>query len=235
MYFVISPTKDMKEENHSYERSIPCFIDKSKLLMQELQKLSVDEIMHNMKVNEKIAKLNYERFQNFAYDDKGQAAIDTYYGLQFKQLMVDEYDEEQLRYMNEHIRILSGLYGVLKPFDCIYPYRLEMKYKQIDLYAFWQKEIQSYFKDEIIVNVASNEYGDILSKENTYQVVFKIIKNGKLVTQSTQAKMARGRFIDFVIKQQVKCLSEIKLFNEDGYAYREELSNEHLFAFVKEG
>lgn len=233
MYFVLSPTKDMKAETLQVNKSIPALIHKSKKLMKQLQKLSVEEIMQTMKVNEKRAKLNYERFVHFAFDEHGQAAIDTYYGLQFKQLRLDAYDDEMNCYMNDHIRILSGLYGVLKPYDSIYPYRLEMQYKPFDLYRYWNKEINAYFKDEIVVNVASNEYGDILNGENVYQVVFKIRKNDKLVTQSTQAKMARGRFIDFVIQNKIDSLHEIKKFNEDGYCFMEVLSDEKTYVFVK--
>lgn len=234
MYFVISPTKDMKVESISVEKKIPIFIEKTKRLMNELKKLSVDEIMKTMHINEKIARLNVERYQNFAYDINGQAAIDTYHGLQFKQLCLDEYDQRQLCYMNEHIRILSGLYGVLKPFDSIYPYRLEMKYKPFNLYAFWKKDINDYFKDKIVINVASNEYGDLLEGINVYQVVFKVSINDRLIAQSTQVKMARGKFIDYVIKKQIQTIDEIKKFQIDGYAYSVEHSNEHLFMFIKE-
>lgn len=234
MYFVISPTKDMKVESRQFEKSIPCMIHKSEILMKQLQTLSIDDVMKQMSVNEKIATLNVERFQNFAYDENGQAAIDTYHGLQFKQLRLDEYDSEQLSYMNDHVRILSGLYGVLKPFDSIYPYRLEMKYKPFNLYKFWHEDINAYFNDNIVINVASNEYGDILEGINVYHVAFKIRKNDKLVTQSTQAKMARGKFIDYVIRNQIEELNEIKKFNVDGYIFSDEHSNEKMFVFIKE-
>lgn len=233
MYFVISPTKDMKVESMQFEKSIPCMIEKSKILMSELQTLSIEEIMQSMKVNEKIASLNYERYKQFAYDEKGQAAIDTYHGLQFKQLALDTYNEKQLAYMNQHIRILSGLYGVLKPFDSIYPYRLEMMYKPFKLYDFWREDIHAYFHKQIVINVASNEYGSILEGDLVYHVAFKIKRNGKLVTQSTQAKMARGKFIDYVIKKQISDLEAIKQFDVDGYVYDEKLSENKVFVFIK--
>lgn len=234
MYFVISPTKDMKVESRQYKKSIPCMIHKSEILMKQLQQLSIEDVMKQMKVNEKIATLNVKRYQNFAYDENGQAAIDTYHGLQFKQLCLDEYNDDELSYMNAHIRILSGLYGVLRPFDSIYPYRLEMKYKPLDLYSFWQDDIDAYFKDNIVINVASNEYGNILKGINVYHVAFKIRKNDQLVTQSTQAKMARGKFIDYVIRNQVQQLNEIKKFNLDGYTFSVEHSKEKEFVFIKE-
>lgn len=234
MYFVISPAKDMRLETMKVNKSIPSMIEQTELLMNQLQLLNMDELMAYMQVSEKIAKLNYQRFASFAFDEHGQAAIDTYYGLQFKQLSLSNYSEKQLQYLNEHIRILSGLYGVLKPFDSIYPYRLDMKYKQLDLYKFWKEKINHYFANQIVVNVASNEYGDILVGSNLYQVVFKQSKNGKLISQSTQVKQARGVFIDFVIKHQIESLDEIKSFHELDYTYDEQLSNDYVFVFVKE-
>lgn len=234
MYFVISPAKDMHLETIKVNKSVPLMIEQTKILMKQLQSLRLEKIMAYMQVSEKIAQVNQQRFAKFAFDTNGQAAIDTYYGLQFKQLSLSSYTKDQLEYMNEHLRILSGLYGVLKPFDSIYPYRLDMKYKGIDLYSFWKESVNHYFMNQIVVNVASNEYGDILSTQNIYQVVFKQKKNGKLTTQSTQVKQARGRFVDFVIKHQIESLMEIKQFHEVGYTYDEQLSNEYVFVFVKE-
>ena len=233
MYFVISPTKDMKEEECKKKKSLPLFIEDSKVLMQHLQKLSYEEIMDKMKVNEKIAKLNAYRYASFCFDTHGRCAIDTYFGLQFKQMNLDDYDSTMRTYLNNHIRILSGLYGVLKPFDSIYPYRLEMKYTPLHLYDFWKEKVESYFCGKKIINVASKEYSDVLSGD-IYHMEFKMRKKGKLVTQSTQAKMARGTFIDYVVRNKVKTLKQLKVFNEDGYHFSEEHSSERIYVFVKE-
>ncbi len=233
MYFVISPTKEMREEKAKHKKSIPHFIEDSKTLMQELRKLSVLDIQTLMKVNEKIAKSNYDRYANFRFDGHGQCAITTYYGLQYKQLNLAEYDTSMLTYMNHHVRILSGLYGVLKPFDSIYPYRLEMKFTPLHLYSFWQDKIQAYFEGQQIINVASKEYSDVLCGD-VYHVHFKIRRQGKLITQSTQAKMARGQFMHFVIVNKVKTLAQLKQFASDGYAYDASVSSKKEFVFVKE-
>ncbi|NBK96771.1 MAG: YaaA family protein [Erysipelotrichia bacterium] len=232
MYFIISPTKELREKTVKGEALMPLFIERSKLLIKQLRQFSVAELMDTMKINEKIAQLNVERYRKWCTDKQGQSAIAMYYGLQYKQLSLDTYNEQQLAFMNEHIRILSGLYGVLRPFDRIYPYRLEMNYKPLDLYSFWQEDVTNYFKGHCVVNVASNEYRDVLNIK-THDIIFKVEKNGKLLTQSTQVKMARGKFIHYVITHQINDLTGLKQFNEDGYAYCETLSDEEHYVFVK--
>lgn len=232
LYFVISPAKDMKKSDLQIDKSIPCFIDKSKRLMEQLQQFSVEEMKENMRISEKLALLNKQRFTEFRFDNKGQAAIDTYYGLQYKQLALKDYDQKMLAYMNTHIRILSGLYGVLKPFDSIYCYRLEMKFKPFHLYDFWQQNIDEYFKNHTVINLASQEYGCLLNQPNVYHVVFYCRKKGKLVASSTNVKIARGKFIDYLIQHKVENFHEIKQFKEDGYTFQKMSGN--TFMFIKE-
>ena len=233
MIFVISPTKEMKEEQCHRTKSLPFFIDDAKLLVDKLQQLSVVDIMRDMKVNEKIAQQNKQRYEDMHFDTEGRCAIDTYFGLQFKQLQLDAYDASMLRYLNHHVRILSGLYGVLKPFDSIYPYRLEMQYKPFALYAFWEEKLRAYFKGKKIINVASKEYAKVLQGDILH-IEFKLRKADALVTQSTQVKMARGKFMDYVVRNKVETLQQLKQFKEDGYAFEEANSSKHTYVFVKE-
>lgn len=231
MYFIISPAKEMKEVKRPSPLRIPQYIEDSKQLIQQLQQMDVESIQKQMKVNEKIAQLNHQRFQQFRFDAQGSAAVFTYQGLVFKQLHLDEYDASMIEYMEKHIRILSGLYGVLKPLDSIYPYRLEMGYRPLHLYEYW-KHLSNDFQTTVI-NVASSEYSDVL-KCPMIHIVFKLHQNGKYKMQSTQVKIARGMFIDYVIKHKIETIEELKLFCQNGYEYKPKLSDETHIVFVKE-
>lgn len=234
MYFIFSPTKEMREVVSQKEKTIPRYIEKSKLISSHLCSLSKEEIMSRMKVNEKIAQINVDRYKALRFDANGTSAIEAYCGLQYKQLK-GEYNLEEETYMQKHIRILSGLYGVLTPFDSIYPYRLEMQYKGYPLYVFWEKELQEYFQGNTIINVASQEYSKVLeTHEAIIHIQFKVKKNEKYMVSSTPAKIARGKFLQFIITNRIATLEGVRQFSEDGYRFSEEESNTNTIVFLKE-
>lgn len=249
MLWLISPTKNMKTSSRKPE-SLPVFLKQSEQLINQLKKYTVNELMELMKINEKLAELNYQRYKIFAYDEKGTCAIDLYDGLQFKAMQSDTFNQEQIDYANEHLRILSGMYGILKPLDSTYPYRLEMQcalkvnaYK--DLYAFWNKQLLEQLRKEliahktkVIVDLTSKEYTKsiypYLSENDSYiSISFKINKEGKLKTQATDAKMARGAMIKEVVKQRIDTLEEIKQMRINDYVFDENLSNDKEYVYVK--
>ena len=146
--------------------------------------------------------------------------------------------------MNHHLRILSGFYGIVRPSDSIYPYRLEMQCRFVtedskNLYDFWKDTIAKELpQEEFIINLASKEYDksvrSYISKERFIDIIFYIKENDKLITRSTQVKQARGRMVNFMAKHKVENLEELTQFAYDGYQYHAELSNDTTFVFVKE-
>jgi len=247
MLILVSPTKTMKEKIVDEEEPL-FFSTISKEIIKELKQLEVTNIKKLMKVNDKIAMLNYERFQGFVFDHKGTKALDAYQGLQYQYMNIDTINKEEQTYVNRHLRILSGLYGLLQPNHVIYPYRLEMQTKlsvnkAIDLYALWEDKISNLLlkeleehKEKVIVNLASNEYSKVLNEPcKKYMITIKLMikKNGVLKSLSTHVKMGRGRFASYLIKNKVETKEQLKAFQEDGYTYNELLSNEHEYVFVK--
>ena len=251
MLILVSPTKTMRTDGKRRPTGLPALCTHSEKILEELKKLNEQEIQNLMKVNEKIAKENKERFQHIKFDEHGTCALETYDGLQFKSIQLEELDEEAWDYLQTHMRILSGLYGAVRPLDAIYPYRLEMQAKlSVDgsknLYTYWHDAIANHCLDvckdddtPVLLSVASKEYEKAIQpyvpKEKFIQLVFKIEKQGKLKVESTQAKMARGAMIAFLAKSKAQTLDDVKKFDTDGYAYEEELSDETSLVFVKRG
>lgn len=247
MIVIVSPAKNMKTiQAGDMTLSLPAYIDKTDILLKHLKKMHVNELQTSMKLNEKLALLNQERYQQIALDHYGSPAIFTYDGMQYRSMNVNTYSQKDQEYMTKHIRILSGLYGVLRPLDSIYPYRLEMQTRlQIDthknLYEYWGDMLYQELTKEtkVIVNLASSEYSKSIYKYVKDPVsyvtcTFKINKKGILKVESTQAKKARGLMVLYMVKEEVKTLEELKYFHMDGYLFREELSDDQEYVFVKE-
>lgn len=251
MLILVSPTKTMRTDGKRTPIGKPVLCTHSEKILEELKKLNEQDIQTLMKVNEKIAKENQERFQHIKFDEHGTCALETYDGLQFKSIQLEELDEDAWDYLQKHMRILSGLYGAVRPLDAIYPYRLEMQAKLAvdgcrNLYSYWNDTIANHCLDickddetPVLLSVASKEYEKAIQpfvpKEKFIQLVFKIEKQGKLKVESTQAKMARGAMIAFLAKTKAQTLDDVKKFDTDGYAYEEELSDETSLVFVKRG
>lgn len=249
MLIIVSPTKTMKTNGKRIPTSIPTFSNESKRILEALRGLSCEEIASLMKVNEKIAKDTVEQYRRMTMNKEGTCAIETYDGLQFKYMMIATLLEQDMDYVQEHVRILTGFYGLLTPFDSIYPYRLEMQAKlrvkeDKNLYLFWKDRIAKECLHQLendeepyIINLASKEYEKVIRpfipKENFIDILFKIEKNKVLKTESTQVKMARGRMVHYLTQHKITKISDVCTFDEDGYTYSKELSNTQQFVFVK--
>lgn len=241
MITFISPAKGFKDSNIK-AKSKPNLISFSMQIMDELRKLSTIQISTLMKINENIASINKERFDNFDFSKDNLPAIYAYDGLQYKYMSLDDFDAKDINFAQKHLRIISGLYGCLRPLDAISPYRLEMMTKlQIkeskNLYDFWSDKIFEQIQADLgspkyIVNLASDEYSKIVKKYaqssdlKFISCTFKVDKSGKLKTESTASKMARGKMVNFIIKNRIKSYKKLKDFNEDGYEFRPDLSCE---------
>ena len=246
MKIIISPAKKLTTEKISADKTSSIqFLNETKYLIGQLRGYKVDDIKQLMGLSDNLARLNYQRYQQWDLDsEEVNPAIYMFQGDVYKGLRADEFSEDELAFAQDNLRIISGLYGLLRPLDVVYPYRLEMGTKiktkaGKNLYEFWsdklRKALSSQMKDkEVLVNLASNEYSKALQLENLTQPiitpVFKDYKNGKLKVISFFAKKARGEMVNFIIKNKITNPQDVKLFTNDGYVFSEENNGELLFA-----
>ncbi|MCX7554080.1 peroxide stress protein YaaA [Marinicella sp. S1101] len=251
MLILLSPSKGQDFDQHPLqEYTQPVLLDESEVLAKQLKKYKPNKIAELMSVSENIAELNYERFQSFKTPFKlgvaKQAALafkgDVYSGLE-----ASEFNADQWQYAQQHLRILSGLYGYLRPLDLIMPYRLEMKTKLNNpkgenLYQFWGDDLtvlinNELSEDDYVVNLASNEYFKAVKakklKAPVLNIDFKDSKNGKTRIISFYAKKARGMMAKAIIKNGIEKMADIKDLSFDGYRYREDLSSELKWVYER--
>ncbi len=250
MKIIISPAKKMNIDRDSFEiQGMPCFLEDTKVLMTEIKKLSLAEAKALWRCNDKLAELNFRRFAEMDPERCLTPAVISYEGLQYQHMAPGVFTDRALRYIGEHLRILSGFYGVLKPFDGVVPYRLEMQARlsvngKKDLYAFWgerlYRKLMEDNKDGIILNLASREYFSAVEPYveppcRFITVSFEEEVGGKLKQKGTFAKMARGEMVRFLAENGIEDPEEMKRFEGLGYRYREEFSDEGKYVFVKGG
>lgn len=246
MRIIISPAKKMKIDNDDFEhRHMPVLLHKTRELLTYLRSLSYDELKDMWKCNDKIARLNYNRIRNMDLYNSLTPAILSFEGIQYQYMAPGVFEYDELDYIDEHLRILSGFYGVLRPYDGVTPYRLEMQTKLINwihksLYDFWADDIAKYLFSEsrCILNLASKEYSKCVSRYITEDIrfitcIFGEINDGRVIQKGTLAKMARGEMVRFMAENKIVNVEDIKEFNRLGYVYREELSNENTYVFIK--
>jgi hypothetical protein len=249
MLLLLSPAKTLDFNPTDIKtHTQPLFLKQSKTLVNNLKKYSSKQIQDLMRVSEKIADLNVARYQDFSLpfdQSNAKQAILAFKGDVYQGLSVEDFDEAELNFAHEHIGILSGLYGLLRPLDLMQPYRLEMGTKlkvgkNKNLYEFWDKSITKQInatgaKD--IINLASNEYFKSVKKEalegNLWTVDFKENKNGKYKIVAFYAKKARGMMCNYVVKNRIEKPEEMKGFDRDDYQFNEELSSERHYVFTR--
>ena len=254
MIAIISPSKtqDFSSNGQPEAFSQPQFIEQSEMLVKELRKKKTADIKSLMEVSDKIAELNYERYRQFKTPftpEDAKQALFAFKGDVYTGIDTENYQQGELEFAQDHLRILSGLYGLLRPLDLIQPYRLEMKIKLKnrrgkDLYTFWgnrlTEALNSDFENQpnkVLINLASNEYFKALDKKKLkaeiITPVFKEHKNGKYSVIAIFAKKARGMMTDFIIKNKTEEAEELKTFSQDGYEYSEQLSQGNEWVFIR--
>ena len=254
MKVLISPAKtiDIKEQNNSLEFSEANFLTESKRLMNKLQKLSVNKIESLMHISPELAQLNYTRFQNWEepnkLTEKVSSAIFAFNGEVYKGFNAQTLSKEQLNNAQGTIRILSGLYGILKPLDLLYPYRLEMGTKwditpkQKSLYQFWGNKLANYLNSEmqegeVLIDLASTEYSKAVDKKiikaKIITPVFKEFKNGEFKIVMMYAKHARGAMARYIVVNNIVDAEQLKLYNVDGYMFDVNQSTEDTWVFIR--
>ena len=252
MKIIISPAKSLDFESNAKTTVFTqaSFLKESSLLNKKLKDLSKSKLSDLMKISPALADLNYERNQNwhqpFSLENSKQA-IYAFTGEVFKGIDVNSLAEEKIPLLQSRLRILSGLYGLLKPLDLIQPYRLEMGTKLNvgevnNLYKFWDSSLadslnQEMNEGDLLINLASTEYFKAVPKKvlknSMITPIFKEFKNGDYKIVMTYAKRARGLMVRYIIENNINTLEELKGFNTEGYLYTESLSSDSELVFTR--
>ena len=252
MKIVISPAKslDFSTPAPTSLYTQPIFLEEAQKIIQNLKQLSPKELSELMHISTNLAALNYERNQKWQppfTPKNAKQAIFAFTGDVYRGLDIQSLDLEKLPVLQEKLRILSGLYGLLRPLDLIQPYRLEMGTKlSIDsyknLYQFWGDKVVNALNNEMnendyLVNLASNEYFKALPKKlikpTVITPIFKDYKNGQYKTIAIFAKKARGLMSRFIIENNINTPDELKEFNKNNYRYTDNLSTETNLVFTR--
>ena len=247
MRIILSPAKKMNEETDILApQGLPVFMDSTEEIMRWVQELSYDEAKKLWACNDRIARQNYDRFQQMNLYKRLTPAILSYEGIAYQYMAPSVFANGEFSYVQEHLRILSAVYGVVKPMDGVTPYRLEMQAKAKiagtkDLYDYWGNRIYLEVLDDsrVIVNLASKEYAKCVEKYLTAEdryitCVFGEFSGEKIVQKGVYAKMARGEMVRYMAEHNVKQPEEMKGFDRLGYVFREDLSDEREYVFIKE-
>ncbi len=245
MKIIISPAKKMEICNYDIlSESTPCFIEKTQILYEVLRNLSYEDLKLLLSCNDDIALLNFERYAHMNLKKNLTPAILSYNGIQYKYMAPNVFNNNEFDYLKKHLRILSGFYGILNPFDGVVPYRLEMQAKlkfdnYKNLYNFWGDSIYKELtkNDNIILNLASKEYSKtvekyLTSKDLFITCIFGTLKDSKIKIKATEAKMARGLMVRYLAENQIENVEKIKNFSELNFSYSEEHSTEKEFVFL---
>ena len=254
MLLILSPSKTIQESSQSpvVPISQPELLDQSAVLVAQLAKLTAQKLQVLMGTSEKLTQLNYQRYQAWQapFPESAPPAILAFQGDVYTGLNAEQMTASQLKYAQDHLRILSGLYGVLRPLDAMLPYRLEMGTKMktsqgASLYEFWGEHLTDSInaqltatKSKRLVNLASNEYFKSLKVKrlvaDVVTPVFKDASNGKYRMVSVFAKKARGTMAAWMIRKKIKSAQKLIAFAEDGYYYDEASSTESKPVFLRD-
>ena len=246
MNIIISPAKRMVEDWDSMPYGgTPMFPEQTGVLYDHLRSLSPEKLQELLACNDRIAALSYRRYQEMAHPGQRTPAIFAYQGIQYQYMGAKSFTDRQYAYLQRHLYIVSGFYGLLRPFDGIYPYRLEMQTKLRtdfcrNLYDFWGETLgQTLSEGKLVIDLASEEYSKAtrrgVSPETRWVTVrFGTVKDGKLKETGTQVKMARGAMVRYMAEHAVSEPEELLGFTELHYRYDETRSRENQLCFVKE-
>jgi len=252
MLILISPAKTLDFESNMAigPSQDPYFLPDAVKVNKSLRKKSRRALRELQGISQQLAELNYHRNQEWTADRTGgeRQAVLAFKGDVYQGLNADSWEVQDVEFADEHLRILSGLYGLLRPTDLIKPYRLEMGTslkvgRRENLYLFWADKLKSYFRENIekdihVVNLASNEYFKAIETAKipnpVLEVTFKDFSNDDYKVVSFFAKKARGLMANFVIRNKLNKLEELKAFNEEGYYFAEAESTDHHYVFLRD-
>ncbi len=253
MLLILAPSKTQQFINRNFPHfSHPVFQEKTSHLANILKSLTKTEISKLMKTSEKLTSSTLQRIHNFQPPfsiEKAHQAIFTFQGDAYSQMTPENYSENELFYAQKHLYILSGLYGILRPLDLMFPYRLEMGAKLTtktakNLYHFWSDSLTDFISSSltemgsrIVVNLASAEYSKVINQKKLQgeivTIIFRQKKNGLSKAIPVYSKKARGLMTHFAITGRMQEAEELKSFNLDGYSYRRKESAKEIWVFDK--
>ena len=248
MRVIIAPAKKMNADPDSFApEDLPLFLDQTERLKDALQAMSPRELQKLWGCNDAIAALNVERLREMDLRRGLTPAVLAYEGIQYRYMAPGVFETGQFAYIREHLRILSGFYGLLRPFDGVTPYRLEMQARLAvdghkDLYGFWGSKPADRLAAEtdLVLNLASKEYSRAVEPHLPPTVrfltcIFGELKGGKVIEKGTMCKMARGQMVRWLAEHNVTDPEDMKGFGDLGYRYAPEHSTKDNFVFIKGG
>ena len=246
MRIIISPAKKMRVDTDSLPwQDLPAFLPDTEYLASILQKMDRMELKKLWKCNDSIADVNVERLAHMDLRSRLTPALLAYEGIQYQYMAPGVFSDGEFAYVQEHLRILSGFYGILKPFDGVTPYRLEMQAKlkageAKDLYGYWNSRLAEHLfaETDCIVNLASKEYSVCISRYLPDSVrfitcVFGEERDGKIIEKGTMCKMARGEMVRYLAENGITDPQQIKSFDRMHYRYIEGYSTDNEFIFIR--
>ena len=254
MLLLISPSKtlDFSPQKKVKTPTSPEFVEEAAELVRRLKKFSKKKLADLMGISEKLAAENFDRFQQWSPEhsrDNSKPCLLAFRGDVYDGLAAEKWKAADLKFAQRHLRILSGLYGVLRPLDAIQPYRLEMGTplkvgRQKDLYAYWREIVTESIgqalrsaRTSTIINLASKEYFSAVDfnelEANVITPAFKEYRDGRYKFLSFFGKKARGLMAGYILENKLKKPEQIKRFDVDGYSFNEELSSEADWVFTR--
>jgi cytoplasmic iron level regulating protein YaaA (DUF328/UPF0246 family) len=253
MIVLLSPAKTLDYDNPGAEKyTMPRFLEESDQLVDVMKKKDVKELQGLMKISRQLASLNVSRFRNWELPlttDNAKQSVLAFKGDVYQGLEAGDFDAAELEFAQQHLRILSGLYGLLRPLDLMYPYRLEMGTKLKfngfgSLYEFWGDKITEQINADLaetgsdaVINLASNEYFKVVKtdklKGQLYDIQFKEFRDGNYRIISFSAKRARGYMSNYIVKNKISDPNDLKGFDMRDYAFNEELSSDFEWVFTR--
>ncbi len=248
MRMIISPAKKMNTDVDSLPwQDLPVFLEQTEQLLAQLRRMDYDALKELWKCNDQIAQLNFERLLEMDLRKRLTPAVLAYEGIQYRYMAPGVFTDREFAYVQQHLRILSGFYGILRPFDGVVPYRLEMGARlhvgdAKDLYAFWgnRPAEQLCSETDCIIDLASKEYSRCISAHLPQGVrmitcVFgELQTSGKVVEKGTLCKMARGEMVAYMAEQNIEDPEDLKGFDRLGYRYSSDHLSPDRFVFLLE-
>ncbi len=253
MLIVISPSKTQNFDCRPHrQHTIPILLEESRHLASQLKRMSVQDIATLMKISDRLARLNWQRYQDFKlpFDlENARQALLAFRGDVYNQITTNTYHDADFTFAQQHLRIISGLYGVLKPLDLIQPYRLEMGTRLptdrgATLYDFWGARVTEALNrdfektpEAVLVNLASQEYAKVLRPDilaaRALNITFKEKKQGTYKVIGIHAKRARGLMTNFVIQNRLTIPEDLQTFDRAGYRFNRRLSGTAEWVFCR--
>lgn len=248
MRIILSPAKKMAyDPDAPSPKGLPLFLDRTQRLLECLRAMTPDELQALWKCNDRIAAQNVERLRHMDLRRALTPAALAYDGIAYRCMAPQVFTEAEEAYAQEHLRILSGFYGILRPQDGVTPYRLEMQAALSvdggkDLYAFWGGALAGHLMRETdtVINLASKEYSSAVLPHlaegmRVVTCVFGEMKDGKVIEKATPCKMARGEMVRFMAENRVKRPEEMRAFDRYGFRYDSDQSSDSTYVFIREG